>query len=275
VSYWDSENQFFGIDPAWQRTDNDWTDKETLRKGDIKEALCSVILVSNSDDVFLSPRRQDPGRQMQDMTDNEAVGAIHARDSLRKEMGLPPIQHILVTNPERTIEIGVARVGDVPYQAKTVGYVASELPNVHLIDPDILMIRQIAELAAQQNLPIELLTSEERRNEYQQNLESVIERYNRLVDKGIEKNKVRIAAPEDEKNTLTVIYGSTDEDTIAQMTTYGKEFSQEGDLLTIINDPEKIDRLPEETKAVCIGTSVAEAVYQKFFELASQGAIQL
>jgi len=275
VSYWDSENQFFGIDPAWQRTDNDWTDKETLRKGDVQEALCSVILVSNGDDVFLSPRRQDPGRQTQDMTDNEAIGAIHARDSLRKEMGLPPIQHILVTNPERTIEIGVARVGDNPYRAKTVGHVVIELANVHLIDPDILMIRQIAEISAQQNLPIELLTNEERRDEYQQNLENVIERYNRLVDKGIEKNKVRVATPEDGKNTLSVIYGSTDEDTIAQMTTYGKEFSQEGGLLTMINDPGKIDRLPEGTKAVCIGTSVSEAVYQKFFELASQGMIKL
>lgn len=128
VSYLDSENQFFEIDPAWQRTNNDWTDRETLRRGDAREALCSVILVSNGDDIFLSSKRQDPTRQTQDMTDNEAIGAIHARDVLRKEMNLPPIQHILVSNPQRTIEIGIARSGDNPYQQKTVGQVISEYP---------------------------------------------------------------------------------------------------------------------------------------------------
>ena len=84
-----------------------------------------------------------------------------------------------------------------------------------------------------------------------------------------------MATPEDGENTLTVIYGSTDEDTIAQMTTYGQDFSKEGDLLTIINDPEKTARLPEGTKNICVGRNVAEAVYQKFFELASQGVIKL
>lgn len=275
VSYWDAENQFFNIDPAWQRTNNDWTDRETLRKGDTREALCSVILVSNGDDVFLSSKKQDPTRQMQDMSDNEAIGAIHSRDALRKEMGLSPIQHVLVSNPQRMIGIAVARAGDVPYESKTVGQVVNELPNVHLIDPDILTLRQIAEIAAQQNLPVELLTNEERRDEYQQNFENVIERYNLLVDQGVEKDKVRMATSEDGKNTLTMIYGSTDEDTIAQMTTYGQDFSKEGDLLTIINDPEKLVRLPEGTKNICVGRSVAEAVYQKFFELASEGTIKL
>ena len=275
MSYWDSENQFFNIDPAWQRTNNDWTDRETLRKGDTREAFCSVTLVSNGDDVFLSSKKQDPTRQMQDMTDNEAIGAMHSRDALRKEMGLPRLEHILVSNPERMIGIAVARAGDIPYESKTVGQVVNELPNVHLIDPDILVLREIAQIAAQHNLPVELITNEERKSEYQQNLEDVIRRYNLLVDQGLGENKVRMATPEDGRNTLTVIYGSTDEDTIAQMTTYGQDFSKEGDLLTIINDPEKTARLPEGTKSICVGTSVAEAVYQKFFELASQGTIQL
>lgn len=274
VSYWDSENQFFEIDPAWQRTNNDWTNKESLRRGDVREALCSVVLVSNGDDVFLSQIRQDPTRKMQDMTDNEAIGSIHARDSLRKRMGKPPIQHILVSNPQRTIEIGIARIGDTPYKPKTVDQLVGELPNVHLIDPDISVVRQLAEIAAQQNLPLELITNKERLDEYQQSLGKVIERYNQMVDDGTEKNKVRIATPEDGRNTLTIIYGATDEDTVAQMTTYGEDFSTPGGLVAIINDPEKTTRLPEGTKSICVGTTVAEAVYQRFFELVSQGIIE-
>ena len=275
VSYWDSENKFFNIDPAWQKTSDDWTNKEALKRGDVKEALCSVILVSNGDDVFLSTRKQDPNKQMQDMTDNEAIGTIHARDAVRKERGLPPIQHILVSNPQRTIEIGIARAGGTPYKPKTVGEVVSELQNVHLIDPDLLAIRQIAEIASQHNLPIELITNEERRDEYNENLGKVMERYNQMVDPSQEKNRVRLAAEADGKNTLSLIYGSTDEDTIAQVTTYGKEFSQYGDLAAIINDPEKISRLPQGTKSICIGRSVAEAVYQQFFELVSAGDVKI
>ncbi len=41
------------------------------------------------------------------------------------------------------------------------------------------------------------------------------------------------------------------------------------------NDPEKIARLPEGTKNICVGRNVAEAVYQKFFELASRGMIKV
>ena len=275
VSYWDSENQFFNIDPAWQKTSNDWTNRETLKRGDVRNALCSVILVSNGDDVFLSSRRQDPNRQMQDMTDNEAIGTIHARDTVKKEMGLPPIQHILVSNPQRTIEIGIARTGGIPYQPKTVGEVCNELQNVHIIDPDLLVIRQIAEIAHRQDLPIEMITNEERRDEYNVSLGKVIERYNQLVNSGLEENRVRLATEKDGKNTLTLIYGATDEDTIAQITTYGKDFSKEGDLVAIINDPEKISRLPQGTKNICIGRSVAEAAYQKFFELVNKGDVEI
>lgn len=275
VSYWDAENQFFNIDPAWQRTSNDWTNRETLKRGDVREAVCSVILVSNGDDVFLSTRKQDPYKQMQDMTDNEAIGTIHARDAVRKEMGLPPIQHILVSNPQRTIEIGIARTGGTPYEPKTVGQVVDELPDVHLIDPDLLVIRQIAETANQQNLPIELITNQERKDEYSESLEKIIARYNKLVDSGIEKNRTRLATEADGKNTLSLVYGSTDEDTIAQITTYGKDFSQTGDLVAIVNDPEKISRLPQGTKSICIGRSVAEAVYQQFFELVSIEAVKI
>lgn len=273
VSYWDSENQFFNIDPAWQKTANDWTNRETLKRGDVRETLCSVILVSNGDDVFLSTRRQDPSKQMQDMTDNEAIGIIHARDTVRKEMGLPPIQHILVSNPQRTIEIGIARAGGIPYEPKTVGKVVSELRNVHLIDPDLFVIRQIAEISNQQNLPLELITNGDRKDEYSENLRKVMERYNQLVVSGLEKDSVRLATEADGKNTLSLIYGSTDEDTIAQVTTYGKDFSEAGDLVAIINDPEKISRLPQGVKNICIGRSVAEAVYQKFFELVNNESI--
>lgn len=275
VSYWDSENQFFDIDPAWQKTSNDWTNKETLVRGDVRDALCSVMLVSNGDDVFLSSRRQDPSKQMQDMTDNEAIGTIHARDTVRKEMGLSPVQHILVSNPQRTIEIGIARAGGTPHKQKTVGEVSSRLQNVHLIDPDMLIIRQIAEIASWKDLPIELLTNEERKDEYSENLVKVIEKYNQTVDSSKEENKVRLATEADGENTLSLIYGSTDEDTIAQATTYGGDFSQPGDLIAIINDPEKISRLPKGVKNICIGSSVAEAVYQKFAELAVAGKIKI
>lgn len=271
VSYCDRENKFFEIDPAWQQTNNDWTNKDALKRGDVKEALCSVILVSNGDDVFLSSRKQDPTKKAQDMTDNEAIGAVHARDAVRKQMGLPTLHHILVTNPSRTIEIGIARSGNEPYTPKTVGELVSGLDNVHLVDPDELVISQIARIANEQELPIELVTNEERKVEYQENLTKVLEAHNQKVEAGEKQYKTRLATQEDGKGTLSLIYGSTDEDTIAQITTYGKEFSQEGDLLAIINDPEKISRLPEGTKYICVGTTVAEAVYQRFFELVSKG----
>lgn len=275
VSFCDSKNQFFDIDPAWLRTNNDWTDKETLRRGDVREALCAVILVSNGDDVFLSSRRQDPTRKMQDMTDNEAIGAINARDAVRKQMGLPRLHHILVTNPLRTIEIGIARSGGEPYKPKTVGELVSGLDNVHLIDPDELVVNQIARIAVEPDLPIELVTNMERKVEYQENLVEVLQVHNQEVNAGKRQYKTRLATTEDGKRTLSLIYGSTDEDTIAQVTTYGKEFSQEGDLVAIINDPEKISRLPEGVKYICVGTTVAEAVYQRFFELVNEGTISL
>ncbi len=84
------------------------------------------------------------------------------------------IKNAPVPTAERTIEIGIARTGGTPYKPKTVGEVASELQNVHLIDPDLLVIRQIAEIASQQNLPIELVTNEERKAEYNQNLGKVM-----------------------------------------------------------------------------------------------------
>lgn len=270
VSYWDKENHFFDQNPAWQRTDDDWTDRETLRKGDVRETLCSVILVSNGDDVFLSSHRQDPTKQMQDMTDNEAVGAIHARDSLRKQMSLSPMQHILVTNPQRTIDIGVVRESEEQYKPKTVGELVKKLNNVHLVDPDQLVIEQIARIASDQDLPVELVTNNERQSDYDENLRKVMETYN----KGGTKSRLRMATPEDGKRTLSSVYGSTDEDTIAQVTTYYEEF-QEGDFVAIINDPAKLGRLPEGIKAICIGSTVAEAIHKKFFELVVKGLIPI
>lgn len=275
VSFADSKNEHFEVDPAWQRTNNDWTNKDTLKRGDVREALCSVILVSNGDDIFLSSRKQDPTRKSQDMTDNEAIGAIHARDAIRKEMGLLPLQHLLVINPLRTLQIGIAREGDEQYTPKTVGELVSGLDNIHLIDPDGLLLQQIAELASEQDLPIELVTNEERKAEYQENLLKVVEAHNQRVDAGEKQHRVRLASPEDGKRTLSLIYGSTDEDTVAQVTTYGKEFSREGDLIAIINDPEKINRLPEGTKHICVGKTVAYEVYQRFFELVNEGVILL
>ena len=122
-----------------------------------------------------------------------------------------------------------------------------------------------------QHDPIQFV--EERRDEYQENLLKVIEVHNQEVDAGEKQHKLRLAAPEDAKRTLSLIYGSTDEDTVAQVTTYGKEFSEEGDLITIINDPEKINRLPEGIRHICVGKTVAYAVYQRFSELVSNKQI--
>lgn len=276
VSYWDTLNKFFESIPAWQRTNNDWTNKEILRRGDVREALLSIVLVSNGDDVFLSSRRQDPTRKMQDMTDSEAIETVHARDAVREQMGLPKMPHIIVTNGKRTIEVGVARSGEAPYQPKTVGEIVDSMENVYLIDPDELIIQQIASIANEQDdLPIELVTNTERREEYQENLEKSHDDHNKKVDSGKRSNKTKMASPKDGKKTLTLMYGSTDEDTIAQVTAYRKEFTREGDLVAIINDPEKLNRLPEGIKSVCIGAIVADAIYQKFFELVSQGSIVL
>lgn len=264
VSYWDRENTLFEANPAWQRTNDDWTNKETLIRGDVREALSSVILVSNGDDIFLSSHTQDPIKKMQDMTDNEAIGAIHARDAVRKQMGLQSIQHILVTNPERSIGIGVVRETGESHKPKTVGELVSKLRNVHLIDPDMLVLKEILQIASKQNLPLELVTNAERKIDYGPNLRGLIER------SGFQ---VRLAFPEDGRKALSLIYGSTDEDTIAQITGYGEDFSQEGDLIAIINDSSKLNRLPEGTKYVCVGSLVAQAVYEKFHELASKGKL--
>ena len=74
---------------------------------------------------------------------------------------------------------------------------------------------------------------------------------------------------------MSIIYGSTDEDTIAQLETYKDDFSQEGELVAIINDPEKVARLPEGSKYICVGTVIAKAIFKKFIELVAQGAIEL
>lgn len=276
VTFWDDVNSQFSENPYWQKTRNDWTNAEILKKGDIQESICSVTLVSNGDDVFLSARRQDPTRQTQDMTDAEAIGTVNARDAVRKQMGLPPVQHILVTNPQRLIEIDVAREGGKAYKPKTVEQVVKEkYPNVHLIDPDQLVIQELARIASIAQLPLELVTNKERKGEYEDHLNWVIADYNLRVDRGLAKNKTRVANKEDGTNTLTVMYGSTDEDTIASVETYGDEFSQVGEMVTIINDPEKVNRLPEGVKYICVGTVVAEAVYQKFSDLVKQGEIKL
>ena len=276
VTFWDELNLQFPENPYWQKTRNDWTNTETLKRGNIQETRFSVTLVSNGDDVFLSPRRQDPTRQAQDMTDAEAIGTINARDAIRKQMGLEPIHHVLVTNPQRLIEIDVARGGGDVYQPKTVWQVIAEkYPNAHVVDPDRLVIQELAHLAAAKQLPFELVTNKERRDEYEGYLKDVAEEHNKSVDHELAKDKIRIATQEDEKKTLTIMYGSTDEDTIATVQTYGDEFSQVGDMVVIINDPEKVNRLPKGVKYICVGTIIAEAVYQKFSDLVKQEEIAL
>lgn len=276
VTFWDERNSQFSENPYWQKTRDDWTDAETLKRGDIQESICSVTLVSNGDDVFLSTRSQDPTRQAQDMTDAEAIGTVNARDAVRKQMGLPLIHHILVTNPQRVIEIDVARGGGEIYIPKTVGEVIKEkYPNVHLIDPDQLIMQELARIGVANKFPLELVTNKERRQEYEGYLQKAVAEHNQRVDQGMDENKTRIATQEDGKNTLTVMYGTTDEDTIASVETYGDEFSHEGQMVAIINDPEKVSRLPEGVKYICVGTVVAEAVYQKFSDLVKQGKVAL
>ena len=269
VTFWDERNANFDENPYWQKTRNDWTNRDTLIRGDIQETECSVVLVSNGDDVFLSTRTQDPSRLAQDMTDSEAIGTVNARDAVRKDMSLKPIQHILVTNPKRLIEIDIARSGAQKFKPKSVGEVIEErYPNVHLIDTDQLIIQELAGLAASDNLPIEMVTNQERGQGYKGYLKMIISEHNQRVDLGLAKSKTRLATGKDGVNTLSVIYGSTDEDTIAQVETYGDQFSRSGKLTVIINDPEKVNRLPEGTNYVCVGSAVAEAVYRKFSELA-------
>ena len=274
VTYWDERNPQFTENPYWERTRNDWTNAETLKRGDIEEAICSIVLVSSGDDVFLSTRRQDPTRQAQDMTDPEAIGTVNARDTVRKQMGLPPIHHILVTNPQREIEIDVARGGGEVYKPKTIGEVVRDkYPNVHIIDLDELIVNELARMTSADKLPLELVTNRERRKEYEDYLNDVVTEHNLRVDQSLTRNKTRVATAEDGKNTLTIMYGSTDEDTIAIIETYGDEFSQIGDMVAIINDPEKVSRLPEGVKYVCVGTVVAEAVYKEFSDLVKQEKI--
>lgn len=276
VTFWDERNSQFLENRYWQRTRNDWTSRETLTRGDIQETVYSVSLVSNRDDIFLSTRHQDPSRQAQDMTDTEAIGSVNARNAVRKQMGLPPIHHTLVTNPRRVIEIDVARSGDKPYPSKTVGGIVQEnYPRVHLIDPDRLVISKLANMAATGNLPLELVTNKERRKEYQALLEAVVEEYNQEVEQGLANNKTRIATPEDGENTLTIFYGTNDDDTVAQTESYRNEFSRAGESVAIINNPEVVNRLQPGTKYICVGTVVAEAVYQDFSDLVKQGEITL
>lgn len=276
VTFWDENNANFSENPYWQKTRNDWTNRDILTRGDVQETECAVVLVSNGDDVFLSTRNQDPTRQAQDMTDSEAIGTVNARDAVRKDMGFKPIQHILVTNPKRLIEIDVVRMGGEKFKPKSVGEVIEErYPNVHLINPDQLIIQELASLAAADNLPLELVTNKERRQEYQGYLKANISEHNQRVDQGLAKSKTRMATQKDKDNTLSVVYGSTDEDTIAQVETYGARFSRTGKLVVIINDPEKVNRLPEGTSYICVGSAVAEAVYQKYSSLVAEGKIEI
>jgi hypothetical protein len=199
---------------------------------------------------------------MQDMTDNEAIGAINARDRIRKEMGLPPIPHILVTNPRRRIEVSLSGKGNEGVQTRTVGeLIKDKYPDVELVDPDEFVLDELAKLAKEQDLPLEILTNPERSKDYDRNLVEAIESYN---ENRKPERPLRLASPEDGKRTLTIVNGSTDEDTIAQIHTYGDEYSRNGMLVAIINDPEKVGRLPYGVKYVCVGSIVAEAVLDRY-----------
>lgn len=279
VTYWDQRNIHFAQNKYWEKTYNDWTNRESLLRGNVQESLCSIILVSNGDDVFLSSRIQDPTREAQDMTDNEAIGSINARNSVRNNLGLPATPHIMVTNPQRLIDIGVVKSGSESFHPKTVGQVIREkYPNVHIIDPDLLIIEELAQLAFQEkskkNLPLELITNSVRASEYKTNLRQVINEYNQKIGNDKTEN-IRFSRKKDGLETLSIIYGSTDEDTIAQLETYKDDFSQEGELVAIINDPEKVARLPEGSKYICVGTVIAKAIFKKFIDLVVQGAIEL
>ena len=283
VSFWDQENFTFkdyGENPYWERTGNDWTNRATLLRGDLQESLCSVTLVSNGDDIFLSSRKQDPKRKTQDMTDDEAINTVNARNSVREQLGLAPIQHIIVTNPQRTLEIGVARHNSESLSSRKVEQVLKNKENVHLIDPDMLMIQQLADIAFEKKgekdeepLPLELVTNPERKKEYQEYLENLIIEHNQRVDQGLAFHKIRIADDYDGLKTLSIFYGSKDDNTITALETYIEDFSQEGTIIAIIYDPEKITRLPKGVPYLCVGTIVAQQVIEKFSDLISQGKI--
>ncbi len=276
VTYWDENNPLFSMSPYWKETRDDWTNRKTLTEGDVREAIGSIILVSNGDDVILSPEQQDTKLHAQDMTDNEALGIVNARDAIRREMGLPLLHHFLVTNPRGKINIGIARIGEAPYDAKTIGKIIEENhPNVHLVDVDLLAFKEIALIASQKNLPIELLTNKDRGEEYYEALRLVTQAHNDRVEAGLEEHKIKIATPEDGKCTLSIVYGSNDEDTIAQVEATASDFSQEGDFIAIINDPEKITRLPVGIRYICIGNIEAMGVFNEFSKLFAQGLIRL
>ncbi len=210
------------------------------------------------------------------MTNDEAIGSINARNAARREMGLSPMHHILVTNRRRKSGIGVVREATEPFQPKAIEEVIEKRhPDVSLIDPDQLIIRELADMAASADLPLELVTTPKRTEEYQKNLGALVEDHNRRVDQGLEQNKTRIATQADGVKTLTIFYGDNDENTIADVEKYFTEFSLEGDVVAIINDPEKVTRLPEGTKYICVGTIVAKAIYREFSDLVKQEKIVL
>jgi len=270
VSFYDFENKVFLLNPVWQRTDNDWTNHEILRKGDLREATCSVLLISNGEDIFLASPELDPARKAQDMTVDEAIGAMRARDTLRVEMGLTLIPHILVTNPRKSIDIGIIRTGIPTEELIEIGeFITEEFPNAHIIDPDELVLKKLAIIAGKDDLPIEILTNKANKEEYGKRLTEAIKGYNERS--GSKKFKVKVAEAEGGNKTLSIVYGATDSNTIAQAWAFKRKFSKLGDFVAIINDPEKVGRLPPNTKFICVGALVAEAVIAKYSELVDQG----
>lgn len=295
ITYWDEENELFSISPLWVKTENNWTSRENLRKGAIQKTVAVFAEVSKSNDSWLSKRTRQAGEMTEDMLDVEVFDTVQVISAIKDGMShVPPV--ISVTNPKRRSSGIISGIGEVnPYgDAVTVEEVARQYNRqrkvINLLDPDTVITNQVAIKAEQLNLPIELLTDSLRAQEYTETLiDHVIPEHNeRVKNGGVKAPEIRYRKDGDGINTLTVIFGDDDansfeltRDYLARIDRIKEENQDEkvGDLLVIVNDPDAIERLPDEIKTgkkyVCVGEIMAKAQFDLFIELVKDGSITL
>jgi hypothetical protein len=283
ITFWDERKGLSDeTNKYWLKTHNEWTRADILAKGALSNTLCCFSEVSNGQDVFLSRREGAFKRTFEDMSDSEVDNSNQVRNYLRKLMGLDPIISISVTNPKRIVDAAVGAPEDAepkdpdnPYGVITVAEVASENPNLELVDADQIIMQEIAGYN-KKGLPLEILADREHLPDYKNLFTSLIKEYNATQTSPEKALRYKKRSEED---TLTVIYGEDDQTTIGLLKAYRRKASMKGDLVTIINDPQALEQLPPDVvadgKIICVGEIMAERQFERFIRLVKKGTVKL
>ncbi len=218
------------------------------------------------------------------MSDAESRNANTKANYLLSQKGITrTIPLVAVTNIKREVTGNVAGETEIIYGTKTEGDLYAKNKHMHARHTDGTVTKIIAQISTQSGLPIELMTDLHRQQEYAQTFNLAIKDHNESLAQGGQKQtnklELRYKTAEDGNKTLTCFYGEDDQATLKLLEGFLEETSKEGDVLTLINDPEVIGELPEEIrtskKYICIGEILAKEQFKQFVQLVDNGDITL